>query len=121
MKINNTELDDHEFSIELRLIGQNASFGKLEVKKATLFEIGVMTLVTAQTQQLADEISQMLNPFLLHHPLTKSEELPTFSFPFSPADIQRGSIYSFCFHHTLKLNDPLEIFRKEVINIDQSL
>ena len=115
------ELDDHEFSIELRLIGQNASFGKLEVKKATLFEIGVMALVTAQTQQLADEISQMLNPFLLHHPLTKSEELPTFSFPFSPADIQRGSIYSFCFHHTLKLNDPLEIFRKEVINIDQSL
>ena len=115
------KLSAHEFSIELRLIGQNASFGNLEVLKASVFEIGVMALVTCQTQYLADEISQMLNPFLLHHPLTNNEELPTFSFPFSPADIKRGPIYSFCLHHTLELNDPLEVFPKEIINIAQSV
>ncbi len=114
---NRLQLNNRDFSIELRLIGKNASFGNLEIKKTEQYEIGVMALVTAKTQETATEISQMLNPFLLHHPLTKSEELPTFSFPFSPADIRRGAIYSFCLHHTWEINNPLEIFEKEILQI----
>ena len=38
---------------------------------------------------LAEEIGKMLNPYLLHHPLTAEEEQPTFAFPFSPAEIER--------------------------------
>ncbi len=114
---NRLQLNNKEFSIEIRLIGKNASFGNLEIKNTEQYEIGVMTLVTAKTQELTNEISQMLNPFLLHHPLTKYEELPTFSFPFSPADIRRGAIYSFCLHHTWEIDDPLEIFNKEILQI----
>ena len=101
----------------MRLIGKNASYGNLEIKNTEHYEIGVMALVTANTQETTNEISQMLNPFLLHHPLTKSEELPTFSFPFSPADIRRGAIYSFCLHHTWEIKTPLEIFTKEIFQI----
>ena len=114
---NRLHLKDKDFSIEMRLIGKNASFGNLEIKNSEQYEIGVMALVTAKSQETANEISQMLNPFLLHHPLTKSEELPTFSFPFSPADIKRGAIYSFCLHHTWEINNPLEIFHKEILQI----
>ncbi len=114
---NRLVLKDKDFSIEMRLIGKNASFGNLEIKNSEQYEIGVMALVTAKSQETANEISQMLNPFLLHHPLTKSEELPTFSFPFSPADIKRGAIYSFCLHHTWEINNPLEIFHKEILQI----
>ena len=112
------QLKNKEFSIEMRLIGKNASFGNLEIQNTEQYEIGVLALVTAKTQEITNEISQMLNPFLLHHPLTKSEELPTFSFPFSPADIRRGAIYSFCLHHTWEINNPLEIFNKEILQID---
>lgn len=111
------ELKDKDFSIEMRLIGKNASFGNLEIIKTEQHEIGVMALVTAKKQETTNEISQMLNPFLLHHPLTKSEELPTFSFPFSPAEIKRGAIYSFCLHHTWEINNPLDIFKKEILQI----
>ena len=110
-------LKKKDFSLEFRLIGKNASFGKLETQISNPFELGVMALVTAKEQKTTDEISQMLNPLLLHHPLTTDEELPTFAFPFSPAEIRRGPIYSFCLHHTWELNDPLEIFNKEILDI----
>ena len=61
------------------------------------------------------EIGKMLNPFLLHHPLTAEEEQPTFAFPFSPADLDRGAIYAFRLNHVLELTDPMEAFSLEVL------
>ena len=56
------------------------------------------------TEALANEIGQMLNPYLLHHPLTEEEEQPTFAFPFSPAELNRGAIYGFRLNHVLQLS-----------------
>lgn len=108
-------LDLADFTIELRLIGQNASFGPLETLYVTPVEIGVLGIVTAQTQALAQEIGKILNPYLLHHPLTAEEEQPTFAFPFSPAEMDRGEIYEFCLNHVLELSDPMEVFSIEVL------
>ena len=104
-----------EFDIELRLIGKNASFGELESRTDTPIEIGVMGIVTAKTQDLATEIGQILNPYMLHHPLTSEEEQPTFAFPFSPADLTRGAIYAFCLNHVLELSDPMDAFSLEIL------
>lgn len=110
------ELGKKDYTIELRLIGQSASFGELETRKVTNpVEIGVMGIVTAQSEDLAVEIGKMLNPYLLHHPLTEAEEQPTFAFPFSPAEVSRGAIYEFCFNHVLELNDPMDAFSLEVV------
>ena len=112
---NKLHLKKSDYSIENRLIGKNASFGELETSITEHFEIGIMTLVTAKTQETTDEVSRILNPILLHHPLTDCEELPTFAFPFSPADISRGPIYEFCLNHVLSLKNPMEVFDMEVI------
>ena len=103
------------FSIELRLIGQNAVFGALEGRKSEPTEVGVLGLVTADSPELASEVGKLLNPYLLHHPLTQEEEQPTFAFPFSPAEIDRGPTYSFVLHHVMTLDDPMEAFNLEVI------
>lgn len=103
------------FNIELRLIGKTASFGDLESRTDLPAEIGVMGIVTAESQALATEIGQILNPYLLHHPLTSEEEQPTFAFPFSPADLSRGAIYAFCLNHVLELSNPMDAFSLEVL------
>ncbi len=105
-----------DFSIELRLIGQNASFGGLETEVAAPIELGVLGIVTAQTRALAQEIAKMLNPYLLHHPLTEAEEQPTFAFPFSPPEMDRGAVYAFRLNHVLTLDNPMDAFTLEVFS-----
>ncbi|MEL6206261.1 MAG: acyclic terpene utilization AtuA family protein [Pseudomonadota bacterium] len=108
--IDRLALSDDAFQIELRQIGKNATLGHLETRTGAPVEIGVLGLVTAPTAALATEIGKLLNPYLLHHPLTQEEEQPTFAFPFSPAEVDRGAIYEFCLNHVLTLGDPMEAF-----------
>jgi len=37
-------------------------------------------IVTARAQGEAAEIGKLINPFVLHYPLTEDEELPRFAF-----------------------------------------
>ncbi len=59
----------------------------------------------------------MLNPEVLHHQLSEDEEQPTFAFPFSPAEIDRGAVYEFVLHHVMALADPMDAFRLVVTDI----
>lgn len=107
-------LTSDDFTIEIRLIGQTASFGELEKRTALPTEIGAIGIVTARTDALSAEIGKLLNPYLLHHPLTVEEEVPTFAFLFSPAEMPRGEIHEFVLNHILTLDDPMDAFRLEV-------
>ena len=111
-----TSASADDFTIEIRLIGQNSVLGDLEARVADPIEIGALGLVTAKTPELANEIGKLLNPYLLHHPLTREEEVPTFAFPFSPAEIDRGPVYEFCLNHVMWLDDPMDAFSLEVLN-----
>lgn len=115
--IERLDLAPDDFTIELRLIGDNATLGALETTPSQSHEIGVLGIVTAKSDALAREIAKMLNPYLLHHPLTQSEEQPTFAFPFSPAEISRGAIYEFCLNHVMRLTDPMQAFTLAVKEI----
>lgn len=111
------DLSDTDFTLELRLIGVDATLGVLETNAANSSEVGVLGVVTAQSQALAREIAKLLNPYLLHHPLTEQEEMPTFAFPFSPPEMDRGEIYEFCLNHVLELTDPMDAFRLTTLEI----
>lgn len=107
-------MGDIAFTCELRVIGQDSTLGALEPRRVPLAEVGVMAIVTAASQDTANAVAKLLNPYLLHHPLTRDEEQPTFAFPFSPAEIDRGAAYVFALHHTMTLADPMAAFRLEV-------
>ena len=109
-------LAPEDYRCDLRLIGVDATLGDLETKGGTAPEVGVLCVVTAKDQATANEIGKLMNPYLLHHALTEDEPMPTFAFPFSPAEVDRGPIYEFCLHHVLTLGDPMEAFRLEVFD-----
>ncbi|MCH1449627.1 MAG: DUF1446 domain-containing protein [Litoricolaceae bacterium] len=103
-------LDSEDYCIDLRLIGLNAALGDLETQIGQPIEVGVMITITAESQALATEIALVINPHLLHYPLTDSEPLPTFAFPFSPVHSERGPVYEFALNHVLELETPMKEF-----------
>ena len=100
--------------LELRVIGRNATLGALENRCISAGEVGVMAIFTSPTQQQANEAAKLLNPDLLHLPLTPHEPMPTFAFPFSPPEMDRGASYEFCLHHIMAIDDPLSVFRLDI-------
>jgi hypothetical protein len=100
-----------EYTMEFRLIGIDATLGAMENRTGDPVEVGVLGLITAATAETAAEIGKLVNPFVLHYPLTQDEELPTFAFPYSPAQSERGAFYEFALNHVMVLKDPMSAFR----------
>lgn len=105
------------YDLDFRLIGDNATLGDLETQSSAGHETGVLLIITAQSQELANEIGKLVNPFLLHYPLTDDEPLPTFAFPYSPAQTSRGALYEFCLNHILELDEPMSAVRIKVVEV----
>jgi hypothetical protein len=111
-------LDAASYALDFRLIGVNAALGAMENRSGDPVEVGVLLIITAETQALASEIGKLANPHMLHYPLTENEELPTFAFPYSPAQSDRGALYEFALNHVLELDDPMSAFRLLVSEVN---
>jgi hypothetical protein len=105
------------YSLEFRLIGMNAALGAMENRRGEPVEVGILGLITAQTAETSEEIGKLINPYVLHYPLTKDEELPTFAFPYSPAQSERGPLYEFALNHVMELDHPMQAFRLHVSEV----
>jgi len=111
------QLEPDSYFIDARIIGENAVLGELETHQPCAFELGVLLIVTAESQALANELAKLINPFLLHYPLTDDEPLPTFAFPYSPADTARGPLYEFCINHVMNVDEPLSAVRIKTLGV----
>ena len=105
------------YALEFRLIGVDSALGAMENRTGAPVEVGVLGLVTAATAEQAAEIGKLINPYVLHYPLTEDEELPTFAFPYSPAQSERGALYEFALNHVMELDDPMQAFRLVVTEV----
>lgn len=110
-------LSEQDYTLEFRLIGVDSALGGQENRHGDPVEVGVLGIVTARTQEEAAEIGKLINPFVLHYPLTEEEELPTFAFPYSPATTDRGALYEFALNHVMALDDPMSAFRLVVTEV----
>ena len=104
------DISSSEYSLEFRHIGLNSILGELEKNFGSPVEVGVLCLITSKNK-ISTEIAKLINPFLLHFPLSSYEELPTFAFPFSPVHSDRGCVYEFAMNHILELDDPMDAFQ----------
>ena len=111
IKLKKLNFDPSKYSYLLRAYGWNAVYGGAVPEGYVPNEIGVLLTVTAETQELATQVAKVFNPYLLHFPLDASKPMPSFAFPFSPAETERGGLYEFTLYHTVSVDDPMELIR----------
>ena len=82
-------------------------------------EIGLLFVATAATQALAvHQIAKVCNPIFFHFPVREGREMPSYAFPFSPAEIERGQVFEFRLHHVVHVASPFELVRGEMLTAD---
>jgi len=107
-----------EFDISLRIYGWNAVSGRPVPKDAPPpREVGVMCVITAETQDLATQMAKACNPYFFHMPLFDGLEMPSYGFPFTPADIARGQVFEFKLNHVVEVDNPLELVRTKWVDL----
>lgn len=109
-----------DYHISLRPYGWNAVSGlDVPTDVPPPQEIGLMFVATAATQDLATQIAKTCNPWFFHLPVEEAQEMPSYGFPFSPAEIERGQVYEFKLNHIVSVNDPLELVRTQFVEIEE--
>ncbi len=103
------------YTLELRRIGRDATLGAAEFDTRIPVEIGVLLLVTADSDEIALSIAQLANPLLLHHGLPEDTSMPSFAFPYTPAETPRGTVFSFCLDHVMTVDHWSDACRLDVI------
>lgn len=105
---------DEDYSFNFKAYGYNAVV-ECPVHDDTFVprEIGMLLTITGKTQEIASQISKIFNPYLLHFPADMKAQMPSFAFPFSPVDCDRGGTYEFLLHHVVDVDDPLELVHIE--------
>jgi hypothetical protein len=107
-----------DFHISLRLYGWNAVSGeKVAAGTPAPREVGVLFVATAETQAMATQIAKACNPYFFHMHMPAHDEMPSYGFAFSPADIERGPVYEFRLNHVVECDDPMELVRIEWVDL----
>lgn len=114
-------LADESYSVSLRPYGWNAVSGKTPATGTPVpSEIGLLFVATAATQEMATQIAKTCNPYFFHMPLNLNAELPSYAFPFSPAEIERGAVFEFQLNHVVAIDDPVALVRMDFKNLGAS-
>jgi hypothetical protein len=106
-----------EYTISLRPYGWNAVSGMQEPHVPV--EIGLMFVATARTQELATQIAKTCNPLFFHMPLEREMELPSYAFPFSPAEVECGAVYEFRLNHVVEVDNALQRVRTVFVDVPE--
>ena len=107
-----------DFDVSLRIYGWNGVSGRpVPASAPPPREVGVLFVVTAATQELADRMAKACNPHFFHFPLRPGIELPSYAFPFTPAEISRGQVFEFLLNHVVEVADGHELVRTRWIDL----
>jgi hypothetical protein len=108
-------LSESEYDLRLLRYGHDAVLGGAEpLRHGSTREVGLVFFATATEQSVATEIAKLANPLLLHAPVPTETAMPSYAFPCSPAEVERGQIHEFVLCHAVDVDDPRELFRTEM-------
>lgn len=101
-----------DYTMVVRTYGKDGVMAGWEpVREITSHELGFVVEVVGKTQDIANAVVAMARTSLLHADfpgrLCKEGNI---AFPFSPSDIELGSMYRFSIFHVVAPKDPYEMF-----------
>lgn len=113
------ELTDTDYVLNVHVYGKNGTMGPLEpTRDASPHELCLLFEATAPTQEIASSIASIARHQALHLPVPEWSGLITaLAIPFSPAYLERGPVYRFNVNHVVEVDDPLEMFRIEYMEM----
>jgi Acyclic terpene utilisation family protein AtuA len=110
-----------DWDISLRIYGWNGISGQPRPHDAPVpLEVGVMFVATAPTQEEATLIAKTCNPSFFHFPVEPGIEMPSYAFPFTPAEIERGQVFEFRLCHVVDTADGFELVRSRMVDLSQA-
>lgn len=108
--------DDYDFTI--KIYGRNGTMGPIEPETGVGHEIALLFQMTAATQELASELISITRHQALHFPIPEwSGSITSIAMPFSPGYLDRGPVYRFNANHVIEVDDPMELFRIEHVQV----
>jgi hypothetical protein len=108
-----------DYSVEFYVYGKNGTMGEREPINEQGYELGFAFQVVAETQQLATDLAKMLRFDVSHKSVPGWEgSVTNIATPLSPRILEHGPRYEFTMNHAIEVDDPLEPFRIEIVEVD---
>jgi hypothetical protein len=107
-------VDPSSYSINFHRYGRDGVMGAWEPVKTPAHEVGLLIDVVADTPERAEIVCSMARSTLLHVGFEgRKATAGNVAFPFSPADMAGGPVYSFNIYHLMEVDDPETLGRLE--------
>ena len=108
-----------QYKLNVRVYGHNATMGAREpVKDAMPHEIGLLADVLADDAEISKAVMAKARVALLHTDFPGRKCISgNLAIPFSPSDMNVGPTYAFNIWHRMKIDDPMEPFSIEMVEV----
>lgn len=108
-----------DYRLGVRVYGKDATMGAREpVEKTASHELGILADVIAEDEETSRTVLAKARYALLHTDFPGRMCIAgNLAVPFSPSDLPVGETYEFSVWHTMALDDPLEPFPIEMVEI----
>ena len=107
------------YRLNIRVYGKDATMGVREpMKDSTAHEIGLLVDVLADDEDTSKAIMAKARYALLHTDFPGRKCISgNLAIPYSPSDMPVGMTYSFNVWHTMEIDNPLEPFPVEMVDV----
>lgn len=107
------------YRLLFHVYGRDGVMGGLEtVKEIRSHELGLVIEAVADDPDTSAAILALARSAALHSTYPGRKAIAgNLAFPFSPSDLKAGEAFEFTIHHLVEVDDPLELFPVEMIEI----
>jgi hypothetical protein len=109
---------EDSYLFHIRVYGKNGTMGSLEPEtQIRSHELCLIFEVTASTQELANTLAGIVRHQALHLPIPEWSGLITgVACPYN--QLERGSVYRFNLNHVIEPDDPMQMFRLSLHDVE---